>query len=72
MVQIAPSILAADPTNLAAEIKAIEPHCSYIHIDVMDGHFVPNLSFGPSVVKSLREKTAHVLDVHLMLEDPKF
>nr|QBK87565.1 MAG: ribulose-phosphate 3 epimerase family protein [Marseillevirus LCMAC201] len=72
MVQIAPSILAADPTNLEAEIKAIEPYCEYIHIDIMDGHFVPNLSFGPAVVKSLREKTTRLLDVHLMIENPKF
>jgi len=67
-VRIAPSILSADFARLGEEIKAIEAAgADYIHVDVMDGHFVPNLTIGPLVVKSIRSYTALPFDVHLMI-----
>lgn len=71
MVQIAPSILAADFARLGEEIAQVEAAgADLIHVDVMDGHFVPNLTIGPPVVKALKA-VAHVpLDVHLMVQDP--
>ena len=69
--KIAPSILSADFTRLADEIKAVEDAgADYIHIDVMDGHFVPNITFGPLIVKAVRRVTSLPLDVHLMISDP--
>ena len=71
MVKIAPSILSADFANLGKEIKALEQAgADMIHIDVMDGHYVPNLTFGAGVVKALRAYTTLPFDVHLMVTDP--
>ena len=71
MVKIAPSILSADFTKLGQEIKAIsDANADLVHIDIMDGHFVPNLTIGPAVVKSIREVTTLPFDVHLMISEP--
>jgi ribulose-phosphate 3-epimerase len=71
MIKIAPSILSADFTRLGEEVRAVEKAgADYIHIDVMDGHFVPNITIGPLVVKAVRKVTALPLDVHLMISDP--
>lgn len=71
-IKIAPSILSADFSILGEEIKAAEQAgADYIHIDVMDGHFVPNLTIGPCVVESVRKCTDLVFDVHLMIENPE-
>jgi len=71
MLKVAPSILSADFANLASEIKKAEDGgADFIHVDVMDGHFVPNLTIGAPVVKSLRKITRLPLDVHLMIEAP--
>lgn len=71
MVKIAPSILSANFSKLADEIKDVEKAgADYIHIDVMDGHFVPNITMGPLVVEAIRPITKLPLDVHLMIENP--
>ena len=71
MGKIAPSILSADFTRLAEEIKEVErAGADYIHIDVMDGHFVPNITVGPMIVKAARRVTELPLDVHLMIFNP--
>ena len=71
MTRVAPSILAADFGRLAAEVKAVDAAgADWIHVDVMDGHFVPNLSIGPAVVSAVNGATDIPLDVHLMIEEP--
>ena len=70
---VAPSILSADFGNLAAEIRAIcEAGCDLVHVDVMDGHFVPNLTIGPVVVNAVVKATTKPLDIHLMVENNSF
>ncbi len=71
MKYIAPSILSADFSRLGEEIKAVEAAgADWIHVDVMDGHFVPNITMGPLVVKAVRKVTSLPIDVHLMIEHP--
>ncbi len=71
MVELSPSILSADFANLERDIKALEKeNIKYLHVDVMDGHFVPNITIGPVVVSSIRKRTDMILDVHLMIENP--
>ncbi|MBU8877781.1 ribulose-phosphate 3-epimerase [Bacillus sp. FJAT-29790] len=71
MVKIAPSILSADFSKLGEEIKDVEKGgADYIHVDVMDGHFVPNITIGPLIVEAIRPVTKLPLDVHLMIDNP--
>ncbi len=73
MKVIAPSILSADFTKLGEEIKAVQDAgADWIHIDVMDGHFVPNITYGPIIVEASKKATSLDLDVHLMIEKPDF
>jgi len=70
-VKIAPSILSADFGRLAEDIQNVEASgCDIVHVDVMDGHFVPNLTIGPPVIRGIRKATQLPLDVHLMIDDP--
>ena len=72
MIKIAPSILAADPLNLERDVLAAEKAgCDWLHVDVMDAHFVPNLAYSPAVVKRLKEISGLPLDVHLMMDHPE-
>ncbi len=71
MIELAPSILSADFANLAGSVQAVaDGGATVLHVDVMDGHFVPNITIGPPVVASLRKVTSLPLDVHLMIENP--
>lgn len=71
MIKLAPSILSADFAKLLEDVKKVEQAgCEYLHIDVMDGHFVPNITLGPGIVKSLRKDVNMVFDTHLMIENP--
>ena len=72
MVLIAPSILAADLANLKSEVEAVTAAgADMLHLDIMDGHYVPNLTFGPGLVKTLRPYTRLPFDVHLMVTEPE-
>lgn len=71
MIKLAPSILSADFARLLEDVKKVEKAgCEYLHIDVMDGHFVPNITLGPAIVKSLRKDVNMVFDAHLMIKNP--
>lgn len=69
-MKVAPSILTANFTNLALDIKSVEKGSDYIHVDIMDGHFVPNISFGPAIAGQIAEITDVPLDIHLMVDYP--
>lgn len=71
MIKIAPSVLSADFAILGEEIAKVEPVADLLHLDVMDGHFVPNLTIGPMVVEAIRRRTRVPLDVHLMIQNPE-
>jgi len=71
MIKLAPSILSADLLKLEEQIKVVEENgADYIHVDIMDGHFVPNITFGPIIVKTLKKITNLPMDVHLMISEP--
>jgi len=71
MVKIAPSVLSADFGALAEEVAKVEPEADLFHVDVMDGHFVPNITIGPLVVEAIHRRTRVPLDVHLMIQNPE-
>ncbi|HKS23542.1 MAG TPA: ribulose-phosphate 3-epimerase [Thermoanaerobaculia bacterium] len=71
MIKIAPSLLSADFSRLAEELRSVDDGADIIHLDVMDGHFVPNLTIGPAIVKACRAHSAKIFDCHLMIEQPQ-
>lgn len=72
MIKVAPSILAADPINLERDVRrAVQAGCDWLHVDVMDAHFVPNLAYTPDVVRRIKEVADVPLDVHLMMDRPE-
>src|SRR5687768_6431740 len=71
MIRIAPSLLSADFSRLDEELKTIDPGADLLHLDVMDGHFVPNITIGPPIIKALRGRTKLPFDCHLMIEEPQ-
>ncbi len=72
VIKIAPSVLSSDFSKLGLELKDLDQtSCEYIHLDVMDGHFVPNLTFGPPIIKAIRPYSNKVFDVHLMMSEPE-
>lgn len=71
MIKICPSLLSSDFARLAEEVRAVEDAgADWLHVDIMDGHFVPNITIGPGVVKALKKVAANPLDVHVMIEEP--
>jgi ribulose-phosphate 3-epimerase len=72
MIKIAPSVLAADVLRMGVDVRRmIDAGCDWLHVDIMDGNFVPNLSYGPALVKALKKETTLPLDVHLMVKHPE-
>ncbi len=70
MIKLSPSLLSVDFSRIGEQVANVEPYVDYLHLDVMDGHFVPNISFGLPVIKSLRKSSNLVFDTHLMIEKP--
>lgn len=71
MIKIYPSLMAANLVNLAHDIKLLEPHCDGFHLDVMDFHFVPNLTFGPDMINAIRRASKKTVWAHLMVDEPQ-
>lgn len=71
MTLISASVLSADFMRLADDLHAMEAHCDAFHLDIMDGHYVPNITFGPDIVRQIRRSTDKFLDTHLMIEHPE-
>ena len=69
--EISPSLLSADFGYVMRDVQSIEPYCKFLHLDVMDGHYVPNLTIGVPVIKSIRKHTDMILDTHLMITNPE-